>query len=71
MGVLIEEPFPMLALDELCKLVYDNVQEALTSEKKIKELLDAKVEDHASRKQSSNGHPASGGGQTTWPNINY
>ncbi|KAK1425201.1 hypothetical protein QVD17_20548 [Tagetes erecta] len=70
-GVLIEEPFPMLALDELCKLVYDNVQEALTSEKKIKAILDAKVEDHASRKQSSNGHPASGGGQTTWPNINY
>lgn len=71
MGVLIEEPFPMLALDELCKLVYDNVQEVLTSEKKIKELLDAKVEDHASRKRASNGHPTSGGGQTTWPNINF
>ncbi|XP_076950287.1 voltage-dependent chloride channel 1, chloroplastic-like [Bidens hawaiensis] len=70
-GVLIEEPFPMLALDELCKLVYDNVQEVLTSEKKIKELLDAKVQDHVSRKQSSNGHPTSGGGQTTWPNINF
>ncbi|KAM0004738.1 putative bestrophin/UPF0187 [Helianthus debilis subsp. tardiflorus] len=70
-GVLIEEPFPMLALDELCKLVYDNVQEALTSEKKIKDILDAKMADHASRKRSSNGHPTSGSGQTTWPNINF
>ncbi|KAI7755059.1 hypothetical protein M8C21_006526 [Ambrosia artemisiifolia] len=70
-GVLIEEPFPMLALDELCKTVYDNVQEVLNSEKKIKEILDAKMEDHASRKRSSNGHPAKGGGQTTWPNINF
>ncbi|KAF5761404.1 putative bestrophin/UPF0187 [Helianthus annuus] len=70
-GVLIEEPFPMLALDELCKLVYDNVQEALTSEKKIKDLLDAKMADHASRKRSSNGHPTSGSGQATWPNINF
>ncbi|KAJ0837220.1 putative bestrophin/UPF0187 [Helianthus annuus] len=70
-GVLIEEPFPMLALDELCKLVYDNVQEALTSEKKIKDILDAKIADHASRKRSSNGHPTSGSGQTTWPNINF
>ncbi|MFS8027114.1 putative bestrophin/UPF0187 [Helianthus anomalus] len=70
-GVLIEEPFPMLALDELCKLVCDNVQEALTSEKKIKDILDAKMADHASRKRSSNGHPTSGRGQTTWPNINF
>ncbi|KAL8227906.1 hypothetical protein R6Q57_015490 [Mikania cordata] len=70
-GVLIEEPFPMLALDELCKLVYDNVQEALSSEKKIKEILDAKIKDHASRKQSSNGHLTPGSGQTTWPNINF
>ncbi|KAI3796559.1 hypothetical protein L1987_39234 [Smallanthus sonchifolius] len=64
-GVLIEEPFPMLALDELCKTVYDNVQEALISEKKIKDILDAKMKDQASRKRSSNGHPTSGGGQTT------
>ncbi|KAJ9563271.1 hypothetical protein OSB04_008431 [Centaurea solstitialis] len=66
-GVLIEEPFPMLALDELCKLVYDNVQEALMSEKKIRDLLDTKMED---RKKSSNpnGYPTSGGAQCTWPN---
>ncbi|KAI3719445.1 hypothetical protein L6452_20344 [Arctium lappa] len=66
-GVLIEEPFPMLALDELCKLVYDNVQEALMSEKKIRDILDTKMEN---RKQSSNpnGYPTSGGGQCTWPN---
>nr|XP_043623419.1 UPF0187 protein At3g61320, chloroplastic [Erigeron canadensis] len=68
-GVLIEEPFPMLALDELCKLVYDNVQEALTSEKTIKEVLELKKEDHAARKQSTNGYPSSGGGKSIWPNI--
>ncbi|PWA44758.1 bestrophin-like protein [Artemisia annua] len=67
-GVLIEEPFPMLALDELCKLVYDNVQEALMSEKKIREMLDAKMENGASRKQSPNGYPTAGSGQSTWPN---
>lgn len=62
----------MLALDELCKLVYDNVQEALMSQKKIRDILDAKMEDEASRKQSSsNGHPTAGGGQSTWPNINF
>lgn len=67
-GVLIEEPFPMLALDELCRLVYENVQEALMSEKKIREILGAKMEDAVSRKKSSNGYPASGGGQSIWPN---
>nr|GEV72232.1 serine/threonine-protein kinase STY8-like [Tanacetum cinerariifolium] len=67
-GVLIEEPFPMLALDELCKLVYDNVQEALMSEKKIREILDAKMKNGASRNQSPNGYPTAESGQSTWPN---
>ncbi|CAH1416358.1 unnamed protein product [Lactuca virosa] len=68
-GVLIEEPFPMLALDELCKLVYDNVQETLKSEKKIRKLLNTKIKDAvSSRKHAANGHPASGGGQSIWPN---
>ncbi|XP_071709707.1 voltage-dependent chloride channel 1, chloroplastic-like [Rutidosis leptorrhynchoides] len=67
-GVLIEEPFPMLALDELCKLVYDNVQEALMSEKKIREILDAKMEGPTSRKQSLNGYPISKSEQNIWPN---
>ncbi|KAF8380246.1 hypothetical protein HHK36_027729 [Tetracentron sinense] len=28
-GVVIEEPFPMLALDELCNLVHNGIQEAV------------------------------------------
>ncbi|KAH9731987.1 UPF0187 protein [Citrus sinensis] len=34
-GVLIEEPFPMLALDELCNLVQSNIQEAIATQKVI------------------------------------
>lgn len=55
-GVLIEEPFPMLALDELCKLVQKNIHEATATENQIQKLLDAKrkikFEHH-----SSNGQP--------------
>lgn len=57
-GVLIEEPFQMLALDELCKLVYNHVQEAMKSEKKIRETLKAKKEAAASMNPSPNGHPS-------------
>ncbi|KAL6126171.1 hypothetical protein ACLB2K_074222 [Fragaria x ananassa] len=41
-GVLIEEPFPMLALDDLCRSVQENVQEALSREKLIQARLTAK-----------------------------
>ncbi|KAK9068307.1 hypothetical protein SSX86_012418 [Deinandra increscens subsp. villosa] len=58
-GVLIEEPFQMLCLDELCVRVCENVQEAMRSEKKIREALIMKKE-AASRKPSLNGHPTSG-----------
>ncbi|KAM4105167.1 hypothetical protein ACJW30_06G212600 [Castanea mollissima] len=57
-GVLIEEPFPMLALDELCKLVHNNIQEAITSDKIIQAQLTAKIRSH-SKEHSPNGRPTS------------
>ncbi|KAI3703198.1 hypothetical protein L1987_73104 [Smallanthus sonchifolius] len=68
-GVLIEEPFQMLSLDELCIRVCENVQEAIKSEKKIRETLVMKKE-AASRNPSLNGHPTSGDEQTNRSNIN-
>ncbi|XP_059634162.1 voltage-dependent chloride channel 1, chloroplastic-like [Cornus florida] len=56
-GVLIEEPFPMLALDELCKLVRNNIQEAIDS----KELIQAQFT--AKQKSRANEHSPNG-----WPN---
>jgi predicted membrane chloride channel (bestrophin family) len=53
-GVLIEEPFPMLALDELCDLVHSNIQEAVKSEKVIRNRIIAKIKLHEF-KHSSNG----------------
>lgn len=59
-GVLIEEPFPVLALDELCKLVQNNIQEAIDSEKAIRARLTAKIkkQESSSCGHSSNGRPA-------------
>ncbi|XP_062090319.1 voltage-dependent chloride channel 1, chloroplastic [Humulus lupulus] len=55
-GVLIEEPFPVLALDDLCNVVRENIQEAIASEKRIRTLLNAKRKIY-SEQHSSNGHP--------------
>ncbi|KAM6584823.1 hypothetical protein CsatB_011825 [Cannabis sativa] len=55
-GVLIEEPFPVLALDDLCNLVRENIQEAVASEKRIRAVLNAKRNIY-SEQHSSNGHP--------------
>ncbi|KAJ4904312.1 hypothetical protein Rs2_18263 [Raphanus sativus] len=41
-GVLIEEPFSMLALDELCDMVLSNIDEAVKSEKVIRNRIIAK-----------------------------
>ncbi|KAK3009583.1 hypothetical protein RJ639_014271 [Escallonia herrerae] len=57
-GVLIEEPFPMLALDDLCKLVQNNIQEAMANEKMIRERLVSKRK-KVPREHSPNGLPAS------------
>ncbi|GMH00523.1 hypothetical protein Nepgr_002362 [Nepenthes gracilis] len=45
-GVLIEEPFPMLALDELCKLASSYIQEAIANEKVIRARVTAKRKIH-------------------------
>lgn len=56
MGVLIEEPFPMLALDELCKLAHSNIKEAMMNEEMIREQLISKRRCY-SVENSPNGHP--------------
>ncbi|PRQ58058.1 putative bestrophin/UPF0187 [Rosa chinensis] len=58
-GVLIEEPFPMLALDDLCKSVQENVQEALAREKLIQARLTAKGRTQTKKQHSTNGQPKS------------
>ncbi|KAL5718507.1 Voltage-dependent chloride channel 1 [Ranunculus cassubicifolius] len=55
-GVLIEEPFPNLALDEVCKQVREGIQEAMVMQNSIKAQLLAKQKAHID-KQSSNGRP--------------
>ncbi|XP_076926510.1 voltage-dependent chloride channel 1, chloroplastic-like [Bidens hawaiensis] len=67
-GVLIEEPFQMLSLDELCVRVCENVEEAIKSEKKIQETLIMRKE--AATYPSLNGHPTSGDEQMSRSNSN-
>lgn len=57
-GVLIEEPFPMLALDEVCKLVRSSIEEAISTEHAIQAQVNAKRGSHQSR-LSQNGWPSS------------
>lgn len=59
-GVLIEEPFPMLALDELCKVVCCNIQEAMATESIVEAHIAAKRKSRDTER-SSNGCPASSG----------
>ncbi|XP_074591951.1 voltage-dependent chloride channel 1, chloroplastic-like isoform X1 [Curcuma longa] len=56
-GVLIEEPFPMLALDELCKQLQNRIREAIATEHSVHERLLSKTKGHP------DGHSVNG-----WPN---
>ncbi|XP_042397970.1 UPF0187 protein At3g61320, chloroplastic-like isoform X2 [Zingiber officinale] len=56
-GVLIEEPFPMLALDELCKQLQNRIREAIATENSVHERLLCKT------KGRPDGHSVNG-----WPN---
>ncbi|KAL0339421.1 UNVERIFIED_CONTAM: hypothetical protein Sangu_1464200 [Sesamum angustifolium] len=56
-GVLIEEPFPMLALDELCHRVQNNIEDILRNEKLIQACVNTKRTSRH-KKQSPNGWPA-------------
>ncbi|KAK4483469.1 hypothetical protein RD792_010660 [Penstemon davidsonii] len=55
-GVLIEEPFPMLALDELCHRVRSNVKDILRNEKLIQARVNTKMKNRHN-KNSTNGWP--------------
>ncbi|KAK7389970.1 hypothetical protein VNO78_25267 [Psophocarpus tetragonolobus] len=57
-GVLIEEPFPTLALDDLCLKAQKDIQEAITTGNLIHARLVAKQNCH-SEEHSSNGWPNS------------
>ncbi|KAF7826047.1 UPF0187 protein [Senna tora] len=57
-GVLIEEPFPMLALDDLCKNANKDIQEAIATENLIQAQIAAKRNLH-SKEHSPNGCPKS------------
>lgn len=55
-GVLIEEPFPMLPLDELCRVVQNNIEEAIATGEVIQARLNGRKKRH-SYKHSTNGWP--------------
>ncbi|XP_027906070.1 UPF0187 protein At3g61320, chloroplastic [Vigna unguiculata] len=57
-GVLIEEPFPMLALDELCQKAQNDIQEAIATGNLIHARFVAKKNSH-SEEHSPNGWPNS------------
>ncbi|XP_073001098.1 voltage-dependent chloride channel 1, chloroplastic-like [Typha latifolia] len=57
-GVLIEEPFPMLALDELCGQLLDGIREVMAIENLVHMQLLAKMKGHADGR-SVNGWPRS------------
>ncbi|KAK7349521.1 hypothetical protein VNO77_06957 [Canavalia gladiata] len=57
-GVLIEEPFPMLALEDLCQNAQKDIQEAIATENLIHAHLLAKRNIH-SKEHSPNGWPNS------------
>ncbi|GLJ21594.1 hypothetical protein SUGI_0401020 [Cryptomeria japonica] len=54
-GVLIEEPFPMLALDQICSLTSDNIREMVRIQKLIDERLHTKEGKLFADKLGSNG----------------
>lgn len=55
-GVLIEEPFPMLALDEQCKQLHDRIKESMAMEKLIHKQILTKMGRHLDERQV-NGWP--------------
>ncbi|CAL5196095.1 unnamed protein product [Lathyrus oleraceus] len=57
-GVLIEDPFPMLALNDLCQKAQNDIQEAIATESVIHAHLAAK-QNHHSKEHSPNGRPNS------------
>ncbi|KAK1284532.1 UPF0187 protein [Acorus calamus] len=56
-GVLIEEPFAMLALDELCNLLHNSIREAIAFEGLIQSRVLSKVNKTHCEERSCNGRP--------------
>lgn len=57
-GVLIEEPFPMLPLDALCKALSSIIKEAMATEKTVREQVESKRKSQCIE-HSHNGWPRS------------
>lgn len=57
-GVLIEEPFPMLSLDELCEQLHNNIREATMIEESVRLQIAAKMKGQADE-HAVNGWPNS------------
>lgn len=57
----------MLALDDLCKLVHNNIREAIATDKIIQAQLTAKLRNH-SKELSPNGWPNS---QMDWKPFSF
>ncbi|CAD6201549.1 unnamed protein product [Miscanthus lutarioriparius] len=59
-GVLIEEPFPMLALDALCKQLHDGIKDVMAVQNSVHSRLVAKTtKDHRGSRCENNGRPSS------------
>lgn len=60
-GVLIEEPFHMLALDDLCHRLRSNIDDVMMNEKVIRARVSEKIKRSSGKKHSvsTNGWPNS------------
>ncbi|KAL6589659.1 hypothetical protein ACP70R_050273 [Stipagrostis hirtigluma subsp. patula] len=58
-GVLIEEPFPMLALDAMCKQLHDGMKDMMAVQNSVHTQLIAKTRGHGGSRYPENGWPRS------------
>lgn len=59
-GVLIEEPFPMLALDALCQQLHDGIKDVMAVQNSVHSRLVAKTtKDRRGSRCENNGWPSS------------
>ncbi|CAN6296890.1 unnamed protein product [Urochloa humidicola] len=58
-GVLIEEPFPMLALDALCNQLHDGIKDVRAVQNSVQTRLVAKTKGRGGSKRTDNGWPSS------------
>ncbi|XP_062209539.1 voltage-dependent chloride channel 1, chloroplastic-like [Phragmites australis] len=58
-GVLIEEPFPMLALDALCKQLHDGMKDMMAVQNSVHTRLVSKTKGHGGSRCPENGWPSS------------